>query len=125
MSAPAPRSSHFDFDDWARLAVLDPAGFERERARTIDAVIARAPAHRQARLRGLQWRIDHMRRHAGTPLAACLELSRMMWESVLGEDGLLDALQGHAPTAHSGGARILPFRRRSAAVGLADTDSST
>ncbi len=84
----------FDFDELAALAARDPEGFERRRQALIEAALAEVPeAERRERLRRLQWRIDQVRRTAGTPMAACLRISRMMWESLLGEGGLLEALE--------------------------------
>lgn len=111
-------STSFDFDAWSRLAREDPSGFEACRAQAIEDLISQAPRHRQARLRGLQWQIDQVRATAGTPLAACLRISNMMWESVTGDDGLIarmEALKGERRLPrrrHS--ARILPFRDRRA-----------
>jgi len=104
----------FDFSHWSRLARQDPPEFERQRQLAIDELIDRLPQHRRLRLQRLQWRIDQVRRRAGTPMAACLVLSRMMWDSVLEEDGLLHTLGARGP-AHSRPpareATILPFRR--------------
>lgn len=86
------RQAHFDFDHWSRLAILDPEAFEARRHALIEDLIQRAPPHRQPRLRGLQWRIDRVRERSGTPLAACIRISEMMWESLLGEGGLRDSL---------------------------------
>lgn len=58
----------------------------------IEAFICSVPEERQPRLRGLQWRIDQIRRTARTPLASCIRISRMMWDSVLGEGGLHETL---------------------------------
>ena len=84
----------FDFDQWSALAANDPDAFERRRAALLDALIARAPAHRQIALRRLQWRVDAERRRSGSDLGACLKLSEMMWERLVGPSGLLDALHG-------------------------------
>jgi hypothetical protein len=81
-----------EFDRWAKLAVTDPDAFEDRRSRLIEDFISSAPPERQPRLRGLQWRIDQIRRRARTPLAACITISRMMWDSVLGEGGLHEVL---------------------------------
>ncbi len=86
-------SSSFEFDKWAGMAADDPDTFEAMRRAAIDEVIASAPESSQPRLRGLQWRIDQERRRARTPLAACIRISQMMWESVTGESGLLRALR--------------------------------
>lgn len=63
------------------LAQNDPVGFEAERKKILEEYICNAPeAHRQ-RLRCLQWRIDRVRDRAKTPLAACIAISEMMWDS--------------------------------------------
>ena len=114
----------FDFDQWSSLAARDPDGFERRRTALLDALISRAPAHRQASLRRLQWRIDSERRRCGSDLGACLKLSGMMWDRVVGPSGLLDALRGQLSPGLSGGGSgpaaasgqdsgtVLPFRPR-------------
>ncbi|MEJ2644030.1 MAG: DUF3135 domain-containing protein [Gammaproteobacteria bacterium] len=109
---------HIDFEHWAALAASDPEAFEAQRAQVIDAAIRRAPRPKQQRLRGLQWKLDQVRQLSGTPMAACLRMSNMMWDSVLKEGGLLDAFEalGHAkPVAPRPKADILrldPNRRR-------------
>lgn len=100
-----PRS----FDDWHRLAAKDPEAFERMRRRAIDQHIARAPAHRQERLRRLQWRVDATRRRARTPMGACLSLSALMWDSLVGRHGLLEAMRCD-PAKPRPLAKVLPFR---------------
>lgn len=111
----------FDFDEWSQLAKTDPAAFERRRLALIEAYLHGFPPQPQRRLRGVQFRIDMERRRARTPLAACLRLSAMMWESLLGNRGLkatLDTLLGYtAPPSASARRRpsscatVLPFRR--------------
>lgn len=86
------RQTGIDFDTWAALARADPAAFESRRLRAIDALIARARATHRPRLRRLQWRIDQERRLARTPMAACLRISGMMWQSVVGPGGLQQRL---------------------------------
>ena len=110
-------SIRFDFDQWSKLARDDPQAFELERARVLDRAIDQAPDARRERLRCLQWRIDQVRRRARTPMSACVEMSRLMWDSVLGERGLLESLRGldshleHGahPTLPPAG-KVLPFR---------------
>ena len=84
------KTAEIDFDTWAEMARNDPETFESMRLAAIEAVIERAPLDNQDRLRRLQWRIDQERRLARTPMAACLRISRMMWRSVLGPNGLND-----------------------------------
>ncbi|RFA31163.1 hypothetical protein CAI21_00460 [Alkalilimnicola ehrlichii] len=107
----------FDFDAWAKLANRDPAEFEARRAEYIEQFIRLAPPDRQDRLRRLQWRIDRTRDCASNPLAACLRISAMMWDSLLGERGLLKALEdardGNSTPASS--AQIIEFSQKSAA----------
>lgn len=68
----------FDFDEWRQLAQEDPEAFERRRRAVVEALIAQAPRSRQARLQGLQFRIDLERRKADSPLAAALRLQEML-----------------------------------------------
>ena len=102
-----------DFDRWAELARTDPEAFEVERALLIEAVIQQAPARTQHRLRCLQWKIDRIRDTSGTPLAACLRINRLLWDSLAGEGGLLARLccmrQPVHPPPGRRRAKILPF----------------
>ncbi|MCU7929809.1 MAG: DUF3135 domain-containing protein [Candidatus Thiodiazotropha sp. (ex Codakia rugifera)] len=83
----------FDFDHLLNLAKRDPVRFEDMRQEAIDDFIATLPADRQQRMRQLQWRIDQERRNR-SPLSACLKISSMMWEHMVGPRGLLGYLQG-------------------------------
>ncbi len=90
----------FDFDAWAALAEADPQAFEAQRHAAIEALIAESRPELQRRLRGLQWRLDMERRRYHHPLAACTHAFNAMWESVYGEGGLVEALNGtRAPAA--------------------------
>ncbi len=84
--------SHIDFDDWAELAQSDPEAFELRRKQAIEALIARMPEHKQQRMRCLQWKVDQVRDRAKSPMAACIKLSEMMWDSLTGPGGLKEAL---------------------------------
>lgn len=70
-----------DFSYWMDLALNDPEQFESKRTEAIYQVIQRAPAETRIRLERLQWRVDRMRERSSSPMAATLELSRMMWDS--------------------------------------------
>ncbi len=83
----------FDHEYWSRLWKQDPQAFETERRRLIESFIANAPEEKRQRLEGLQWRVELERKRAKSPYAAIVSLQRMMWDSVLGENGLLEALQ--------------------------------
>ncbi|WP_290650046.1 DUF3135 domain-containing protein [Aquisalimonas sp.] len=106
------------FDEWRELAVRDPAAFEARRRAVIAAAIAAAPPERRERLQRLQWRIDRVRSRDSDPLVACMRLSRMMWDSVYSERGLLAQLEylGKRWTGRTTSglpqAQILPFKKR-------------
>jgi hypothetical protein len=114
-AGPAPE---FDFDEWLHLARRDPAAFESQRSAMIEAHLHRFPPEHQPRLRCLQFRIDMERRRARHPMAACLRLYTMMWDALLGDQGLVAALnhlsdvprQAPPPTPRQ--AKVIPFRVR-------------
>lgn len=87
------QQADFDFDEMARLAQHDPDSFERRRQEMLAEVIEQATPAIQQRLHGLQWQIDQVRNSAGNPMASCIRISKMMWDSVLEEDGLLENLE--------------------------------
>ncbi len=87
-------SNNFDFEKWSSLASTDPEAFEQHRKQVINNFIQDLPEEKQQRMRCLQWRVDSVRRLAKTPLAACIEISNMMWDSIKGKNGLLEALHG-------------------------------
>ena len=77
-----------DFATWSRIAQEDPDAFESMRLAAIEDFLQTVPPESRERLRRLQWRIDQERRLANSPMGACIRLSRMMWEQVLGDSGL-------------------------------------
>ena len=77
----------------------------------------RAPAGKQQRLRCLQWKLDQIRNLASTPMAACLQINQLLWESIASEHGLLHCLQRlqsgrHPDTSKQTTAKILQFQSR-------------
>jgi len=82
-----------DFDHWLELA-KDRQAFEALRRSMIDQVIEQAPESQRDRLRRLQWRIDQERRLSASPMGACIRISRMMWEQMVGQGGLVKHLSG-------------------------------
>lgn len=109
----ADSQTELDFDAWRRLAERDPARFESLRSRAIDELIARAPAGRRQRLRGLQWRIDTARARSRTPLAATLRISDMMWESFFELDRAFRQLREGRTPARRPKARVVALPPRS------------
>ena len=85
--------SQFDFDMWSNLAKTDPEAFEAKRQEEIKRVIDRAPERLRRRLEGVQWRIEMVRRLHHHPLAACARTFNMMWDSMYGDHGLLEAIK--------------------------------
>ena len=107
----------FDFERWRRLAEEDPAAFESARTQAVTALIESARPESQRRLQGLQWRIDRLRERAPNPMAACLRLSGLMWDSLLGKNGLFETLRrlGQIDTRRDTPvtpATIVPFKGR-------------
>ncbi|NOZ52228.1 MAG: DUF3135 domain-containing protein [Gammaproteobacteria bacterium] len=72
----------FNFDEWCELSKKDPVSFESRRQQSIDELINNVSAEKQQRLRCLQWKIDRVRDKMPTPLAACVAMSDMMWDSL-------------------------------------------
>lgn len=70
-----------DFDHWLALAKSDPDSFEALRSQIIDEAIARFAESHQMHLRRVQWRIDRVRERSRSPMAACIAISNMMWDS--------------------------------------------
>ncbi len=87
------QTSDFDFDEWSKMAQQDPEKFEVMRQQLIDDLIEKTPDHFKQRIVGLQWQIDQIRKQANNPMAACLKISQQMWNTIVGEKGLLNALQ--------------------------------
>jgi len=108
----------FNFDEWLELAQRDPEGFEQRRQAVIENYLSTLPLSKQRRLRGLQFRIDMERRRTHTAMGACIKLSSMMWDALVGPGGLaasmhlLAASQSHAmPAEQPRSAQVLSFRK--------------
>mgnify|MGYP000091356365 CR=1 FL=1 len=69
-------------DQLLKLAQENPDALEALRQREIKSLIDSAPASMQRRLKGLQFQIDAKRRASKTPMAACVAISQMMFDSV-------------------------------------------
>ena len=103
----------FDFDFWLRLARENPAEFETMRKHALQEVIDRTPAPGHQRMQGLQWQVDRLRERADNPMASCVQISKMMWNAVLGERGLLDALENPGKWAgdKTSEAKVVPLHK--------------
>ena len=71
-----------DFDEWMNLAKNNPDEFEIKRRKHIESFFNNVPEDKQHRLKRLQWRIDQTRKLSRTPMASCIAISNMMWDSV-------------------------------------------
>jgi hypothetical protein len=124
--AQSPRVDLPSHEELAQLASDNPQAFEALRQEVIDSFIEHAPTRLEARLRGLQFRVDCQRRLSHSALGATVRVYQLMWESFLDlNDGWqtlvkeVDArLSPHAvdppaPAAPNESARILEFRPRS------------
>ncbi len=114
-------TSHVDFDEMLALAKSDPASFEARREEYIESFFTTIPVEKQARLRGLQWQIDQTRQLARNPMASCIAISNMMWDSLalLGEQQreLVKLASGQTSTfvnvkVASSQATVVPFPGR-------------
>ncbi len=83
----------FRFDEWANLAQRDPLAFESARRQVLQSLIESAPPAQRQRLEGLQWQIDRERDLSDNPMSSCLRISSLMWDTVLGDNGLVDNLE--------------------------------
>ncbi|NOX75708.1 MAG: DUF3135 domain-containing protein [Gammaproteobacteria bacterium] len=71
-----------DFDQLAALAQDDPESFEAVRRQCIESFIQSVSEKKRQRLTGLQWQIDQRRELARNPMASCIAISNMMWDSL-------------------------------------------
>ena len=75
------KANQLDIQMWIELAESDPEKFETMRAETIERAIQSSSEKRRSHLRRLQWRVDRLRERSATPMAATIELSKLMWDS--------------------------------------------
>ena len=75
-----------DYELLSRLARDDPSAFETLRSELIADFLDHVPEECQRSLRGLQFRVDCLRRLTHSPLAALLKIQTLMWDSFLKMD---------------------------------------
>lgn len=91
-----------DFDYMVKLAKDNPGRFEQERTEMVNNFIMSVPQRSQFVLTGIQARVNRVVRTSGTPMNACIIISRMMWDgfnelnngAFLMLDNLREALKG-------------------------------
>jgi hypothetical protein len=85
------------------LAKEDPVEFEALRDQLCKQIVDQAPEHISRRLKGLQFKINIERRRSKTALKSCLELSKLMNNSLIELDEALsnpqEFLMKHNSTA--------------------------
>jgi len=107
------KTLQFDFDSWSTIAREDPERFEMMRNAMVEQLIQQSPDNIKKRMTGLQWLIDQVRNRSANPMAACMCISKMMWDSVLGDHGLLTALKTPEkilrPITHPDKSNVIPL----------------
>jgi hypothetical protein len=77
------------FEALLALAKEDPVEFEALRDQLCKQIVDQAPEHISRRLKGLQFKINMERRRSKTALKSCLELSKLMNNSLIELDEAL------------------------------------
>ncbi|MBI1424095.1 MAG: DUF3135 domain-containing protein [Gammaproteobacteria bacterium] len=109
------RVKPMDFEQWAELAVNDPAQFEVMRRAAIDEFLGSVSAERRLQLQRLQWRVDRVRERSANPMAATIAISEMMWDAFYDLHDRYQDLFGsqaskrYKPQTPVKSAKILPF----------------
>ena len=113
------KKQKFKFEEWSELSQKDPQAFEELRKKTINEFIDGVAVERQHRLRCLQWKIDRVREKNSTPLAACVAISDMMWDSLerlhkiyYDYENITSVKEGKRVLTPLPSASVLPFQSR-------------
>ncbi len=70
------------FEQLLKMAKQDPDALERLRQQHVETAINNAPEDYRKRLSGLQFQIDGIRRTSKSPMSACINISKMMHDSL-------------------------------------------
>ena len=125
-----------DHETLSRLAAESASDFEDLRRQLIEDFINAAPGRMQARLRGLQFRVDGIRRLTHSSLGATVKIYTLMWNSFLDMDQqlrefvVLTRMNSYRPVEviaesqrrHS--AKLIQFRPRQVSVINASTSTA-
>jgi len=71
------------FEALVALAQEDPAEFEALRDQLCKQILDQAPEHISRRLKGLQFKINMERQRSKTAIKSCLDLSKLMNDSLI------------------------------------------
>jgi hypothetical protein len=101
-----------DHDELSQIAKENPERLEEIRQHFIEKHINSATDYMQRRLRGLQFQIDSLRALHKAPMGSCIEISRMMYESLNKlRDTLNNTVADSNEPAEVQTATVLPFSR--------------
>lgn len=97
------------FERMLEMAKNDPEALERLRQEVVRDAINSAPEAFRQRLHGLQFQIDGQRLLCKSPMQACMEISKMMHDSLHHLKIYIDGDKEDAPKVENEPAKILPF----------------
>ncbi len=72
----------YNFDQMMKLATENPDHFEKMRQYLVSKLIDSAPKVHTRKLRGLQWKIDTIRKNKPNAMSACIAINQLMWKSL-------------------------------------------
>ncbi len=97
------------FERLREMAIQDPDALERLRQEYVEAIINKAPEAYRLRLEGLQFQIDGQRRLSKNPMSACINISKMMHESLYQLREFIDGKAESKPSEQKDDAVVLSF----------------
>ena len=97
------------FEALLKMAKQDPEALESLRQEHVQYAIDCAPEADRQRLAGLQFQIDGMRRTAKNPMAACINISKMMHDSLHQLKTYIDEDETPMTAAPQEAAKVLAF----------------
>lgn len=97
------------FERLREMAIQDPDALERLRQEYIQAAINMAPEAYRHRLKGLQFQIDGQRRVSKNSMSACINISKMMHESLYQLQGFVNGQDESKQSVQKDEAVVLSF----------------
>jgi hypothetical protein len=97
------------FERLREMAIQDPDALEGLRQEYVQAIIDKAPEAYRLRLKGLQFKIDGQRRLSKNPMSACINISKMMHESLNQLREFIDGKGENKPPQQKDEAVVLSF----------------
>jgi len=97
------------FETLLNMAQQDPEALERLREQHVTAAINSAPEAYRQRLAGLQFQIDGVRRTSKSPMASCMNISKMMHDSLQTLKTFIDESDTPIEASPMEAAKVLAF----------------